>query len=82
MNLQQAFGLALREARERRGISQERLGLKAGFHRTYISFLERGLRSPTLEAVFQLAAILDVSASKLVAKVEDRRPTIRKREGD
>lgn len=41
---EQAFGRVLREVRADRGLSQEQFGFESGFHRTYISLLERGLK--------------------------------------
>lgn len=67
---EKAFGRALREIRESKEISQERLGLEAGFDRTYISLIERGISSPTIRAVVRLAAILNVKASAIVVKME------------
>ena len=56
--------------KERFGISQEELGFRADVHRTYISQLERGLKSPTLNMILRLSRALKASASKLVATVE------------
>ena len=39
-------------------------------HRTYVSHLERGLKSPTLSMIFKMSRALKASASKLVAAVE------------
>ncbi len=50
-----AFGRVLREARKQKGLSQEDLAGDAEFDRTYPSLLERGLRTPTLTVLFQLA---------------------------
>lgn len=66
------FGEELRKAREKAGLTQEQLAFRAGVHRTYISLLERDLKSPTLNTLFRLCKALAVSASKLVAKVEKR----------
>lgn len=66
------FGDELRKAREKAGLTQEQLAFRAGVHRTYISLLERDLKSPTLNMLFRLSKALSVSASKLVAKVEKR----------
>jgi transcriptional regulator with XRE-family HTH domain len=65
-----AFGLALREFRTAKGLSQEGLAHEAGVDRSYVSLLERGIKSPTLRMVFRLAGILGVSAAELVAKTE------------
>jgi transcriptional regulator with XRE-family HTH domain len=61
-----AFGKVLREARKQKGLSQEDLAGDAEFDRTYPSLLERGLRTPTLTVLFQLARVLEVSAASLV----------------
>jgi transcriptional regulator with XRE-family HTH domain len=49
-------------------MSQEALALEAGVDRTYVSLLERGKRQPTLGMLFQLAAVLGVSAATLVSR--------------
>jgi transcriptional regulator with XRE-family HTH domain len=70
----QVFGLELRRARERLGISQEQFGFQAGIHRTYVSQLERGLKSPTLGAILKIARALNMPAGTLVAAVEKQLP--------
>lgn len=66
----QAFGRALQALRKERGFSQERLAFEASLHPTYISLLERGLRSPSLKTLFQLGAVLSVRPSILVVGAE------------
>lgn len=66
------FGDELRKAREKAGLTQEQLAFRAGVHRTYISLLERDLKSPTLNMLIRLSKALAVSASMLVARVEKR----------
>lgn len=68
--LSKAFGAVLREARKERGLSQEDLGFESGYHRTYVSLLERGLKSPSLQTISELARALDMRSSELVARVE------------
>jgi len=63
-----AFGRVLREARRQKGLSQEELAGHAEFDRTYPSLLERGLRTPTLTVLFQLAKVLEISAATLVLR--------------
>ena len=46
-----AFGAVLRDVRKERGLSQEDLGFESGYHRTYVSLLERGLKSPSLQTL-------------------------------
>lgn len=68
--LERAFGRALREVRESRGVSQEQLALDANYDRTYISLLERGTRSPTLRTVVELAEVLNVQPSEIIRRME------------
>jgi len=60
MNLEEAVGAELRACRNRKQISQEQLGFDAGVHRTYVSLIERGVKSPTLGVLFRLCRALDV----------------------
>ena len=63
---EKAFGQALREIRKGKEVSQEQLGLDAGFDRTYISLIERGINSPTIRTVVKLAGVLKIAPSKIV----------------
>ena len=69
-SLEISFGQVLQQLRQERGFSQEELGFRSGYHRTYISLLERGLKSPSLRTLFQLARALKVDASQLISSVE------------
>ena len=62
----------MREFRKEKGISQEALAFESGFDRTYISLVERGVRSPTIRAVVRMAGVLGVSAAEIVARMEAR----------
>ncbi len=64
-----AFGLKIREIRNRRGISQESLALRCALDRTYLSGIERGVRNPSLTNVLKIAAALDVHPSELFVDV-------------
>ena len=68
--LENAFGRVLQEVRNERGLSQELLGFESGYHRTYISFLERGKKSPSLSTIMNLAETLRVPASEMIRRVE------------
>ncbi len=64
------FGQVIQELRRQRGLSQEALGFESGLHRTYVSLLERGKKSPTLVTIFLLATALDLPPSEIVRRVE------------
>ncbi len=65
------FAQALRERRHATAISQEELAHRADLHRTYVSQLERGLKSPSLAAIQALAAALDLRPHQLVRAAEE-----------
>ena len=50
-----ALGERLKEARKRRGLTQEDLAEQCGFDPTYISLLERGRRNPPFLTLCSLA---------------------------
>lgn len=54
------FAANLRKARRRAGLSQEEVGWLASLHRTEISLLETGSRTPRIDTLVKLAASLDV----------------------
>ena len=65
-----AFGEALKEVRRERGLSQMDLYLASGIDRTYISLIERGIRSPTIRMIARFAKYLKISPSELVSRME------------
>lgn len=65
-----AFGRALRVFRKSKGHTQETLGFAAELDRTYISLLELGERSPTLDTIAALCEALGITLSQLAAAVE------------
>lgn len=68
--LDASFGEMLRKLREQRGLSQEQLAFETGIHRTFVSQLERGLKTPSLATLFKLAAALEIDASQMVQQLE------------
>ncbi|ABO60276.1 helix-turn-helix domain-containing protein (plasmid) [Burkholderia vietnamiensis] len=65
-----AFGTVLRSFRIERRVTQESLGFSAGRDRTYISLLELGQRSPTLDTIVVLCRALNVTLNEFIAAVE------------
>lgn len=64
------FGQEISRLRKNRGISQEELGFQARVHRTYVSQIERGLKSPTLAVILKLTQALNCPAHRLVGNIE------------
>lgn len=75
MDTEKAVGDELRACRLKKEVSQEQLGFDAGIHRTYVSLIERGAKSPTLGVLFRLCHALDVPPAKFVRNVEHRMET-------
>lgn len=69
---EQLFGEEIGRLRRTRGFSQEELGFQAGIHRTYVSQIERGIKSPTLAVILKLSQALGCLAGRLVTEVEKR----------
>lgn len=70
MSLTKTFGQVLQSLRKENNLSQEALGFESGYHRTYISELERGKKTPSLKTIFQLAPCLNVHPSEIIQRVE------------
>ena len=68
------LGKALKAARHEAGLTQEQLAVRSKLSREYVSKLERGQQSPTVDALFRLCAVLGVKASVLLSRVEEQRP--------
>ncbi len=66
------LGRTICQLRESLGLSQEDLADRAGIHRTYVSQLERGIKSPTLGVLIKIAKALNTKPSLLVSVFEDQ----------
>lgn len=64
------FGLILKTLRKCKGLSQEDFSFHVGLHRTYVSQLERGLKSPSLRTIEKLCKELDITISEFMKQVE------------
>jgi transcriptional regulator with XRE-family HTH domain len=65
------LGMAVREVRARRGMTQEGLAFHSGLHRNYVGALERGEANPTFSTLLKALGGLRVSLIDL-AEVYDR----------
>ena len=65
------FGENLREARQRTGLSQEKLAAKAGIDRTYVGGAERGERNVALVNIVRLAEALEIAPADLLRRIGD-----------
>ena len=68
------LGQVLREAREAAGLTQEAVAAKAAMDRAYVSEIERGRASPSVDRLFRICKAIGVRASTIVARVERLTP--------
>jgi len=64
------FAANLVRLRKAADLSQEELAAMASIHRTEISQLERGLRTPRIDTLAKLAGSLHVSADTMLDGIE------------
>jgi transcriptional regulator with XRE-family HTH domain len=65
-DLQRAFGANLKKYRLRDKRSQEQIALAGNTSTTQIGELERGERCPSLETIFKLSKILNITPAQLL----------------
>lgn len=66
------LGKIISTLRRRAEMSQEKLAERAGIHRTYVSQLERGLKSPTVTMLARVAKALNMRPSQIMRLVEEK----------
>jgi transcriptional regulator with XRE-family HTH domain len=69
-NLDRILGLEIQRCRIEKGWSQEYLAEVTGLHRTYISQLERGLKSPSVRVLSHITTALGLTMSDFLQAVE------------
>lgn len=65
------LGRVIAERRRGAGLSQEALAFRCKLHPTYISQLERGLKSPTIRVLRLIAEAVGMPASALLREAEE-----------
>jgi len=83
MNLRQSLAAAIKAIRKSRGLTQEDFAVVSS--RTYLSSLERGLKSPTIDKIDEISKVLKIHPAAVVlmayamqAEPADRAALIRK----
>ena len=66
-----AVGRRIKEVRQTKGLTQEQLAERAGVSPSYISVIERGIKSPQLDTFVPVCNALGVSADALLMDVVD-----------
>ncbi|HIH2745247.1 TPA: helix-turn-helix domain-containing protein [Burkholderia lata] len=81
LDLNAAFGRVLARLRRERSWTQEFLSFECNLTRNYISLLERGARSPTLNTIAKLAEALNVGEEEFIKMTFDELRKASKRTG-
>ncbi len=68
-HLRESFARVIIRRRLMKGWAQEDLAAYSGLERSYISRLEKGLRTPSLDVVFRCASAFKIAPQSLVKEV-------------
>jgi transcriptional regulator with XRE-family HTH domain len=63
------LGLRIKQLRGELKMTQEDLAFKVGVDRSYMGFLERGEKNPTLKNIVKIAGALNVTLSELFRSI-------------
>ncbi|MBQ9623115.1 MAG: helix-turn-helix transcriptional regulator, partial [Treponema sp.] len=63
MPINSAVGETLRELRQKKGVSQEKLAEAIDSHQVYISEIENGKKIPSLSVIYKIARFFNLSLS-------------------
>jgi transcriptional regulator with XRE-family HTH domain len=61
----------LRQEREKHGLSMNLVAQRAGLSQQMVSYVERGMRNPTLETLLRIATALEVDLAKIIHQAQD-----------
>ena len=75
-DVSERFAAVVRQLREARGWSQERLAHRAQLNRSYMGEIERATAMPSLATAGTLAQALEVPLSELISRCELQLPSI------
>jgi len=73
------FGTVIANLRKSKGLSQEDLAFELNLHRTYISQIERGIKSPSLRVIEKVSIFFEIKLSDLFRLVENEVSTKHKK---
>ncbi len=67
-----AVAETLRELRQKKGVSQEKLAEAIDSHQVYISEIENGKKIPSLAVIYKTAQFFNLSLSDFAAMIEEK----------
>ena len=72
-NITLKFAKRLRDLRKLNRMSQEKFAEKAGLSMTFIGYLERAEKEPTLSSLYKIATAFNVSLAELLTFPDDKK---------
>ena len=72
MPINVAVAETLRELRQKKGVSQEKLAEAIDSHQVYISEIENGKKIPSLSVIYKTAQFFNLSLSDFAALIEEQ----------
>jgi len=72
MPINVAVAETLRELRQKKGVSQEKLAEAIDSHQVYISEIENGKKTPSLNVIYKTAQFFNLSLSDFAALIEEK----------
>ena len=60
----------LRSEREKRCLSMNQVAERAGLSQQMVSYVERGMRNPTLETLLRISAAIDINPAQVLARAQ------------
>ena len=72
MPINVAVAETLRELRQKKGVSQEKLAEAIDSHQVYISEIENGKKIPYLSVIYKTAQFFNLSLSDFAALIEEK----------
>jgi XRE family transcriptional regulator, regulator of sulfur utilization len=66
----EAFGMAVREARLKQGLSQEEAASLGGIDRAYFGHIERATKSPSVTMIWRVSQAVGRKPSQLFVRAE------------
>lgn len=71
MNVREIVGHNIKHFRVTQGLTQERLAELLNISSSYIGYLERGKKNPSLDLLFKIATVLQIEPSILLRPLEN-----------
>jgi transcriptional regulator with XRE-family HTH domain len=63
----------LQAERKKRQLSMTMVATKSGLSQQMVSYVERGLRNPTLETLLRITGALDIDLAEIIARASNGR---------